>query len=379
MAFSLAALAAWLASFDLAPAGRNAALLATSICLALALSSNYYGALAFLPIAAGEVAYCFRTRRVRPAAWLALMVGALPLLAYRPLIRHNLAEFGPHAWNRPRADIVSDSYLILVEGLFWPVFALAIYTIWKHRRPQRTEIEPRPSTNPRLGLHELTALTVLLLYPILGYVVALLGHGIISPRCVVPVCCGFGIAAALLAHRTFGDSPRAGLVLLGLTVLWVVARETACGIVLHHQRTAFFDLRDRIAQAAPNQPILISDSLLVLPLAHYAPSLQPRLIFPIDFAAIDASEPDDSGEQNLWAGRNGVFPVHIVPYRRDLLPPAFALVARPNGWLATRLTADGYRLSGAADQPWPDLGGVFTPLAHQETRLFSARCTTVAP
>ncbi|HEX3571002.1 MAG TPA: glycosyltransferase family 39 protein [Acidobacteriaceae bacterium] len=365
LAFSLAALAFWLHSFD--PTRRA---VAVAICLALAISSNYYGVLALLPIAAGEAAYSIHTHRLRPAIWLALAAGALPLLAYRPLIRHQLAEFGPHAWNRPHPDMLSDSYLVLVEGLFWPVFGLAVYTIWK----RRTSTAPHTT---RLAPHELTALAVLLLYPILGYALAVLGHGIISPRCIIPVCGGFAIAAALLAARTFGPSPRAALILLATALLWVVGREAACFIVLAHQRTAFFAVRDRIvrlAQADPTQPILISDSLLVLPLAHYAPDLQPRLIFPIDFAAIHASEPDDSGEQNLWAGRNGIFPVRIVPYRRDLLPQAFVLLSRPRGWLPTRLATDGYLISAPeSPAPLPDLGGVFTPLCHSETRVLIGR------
>src|SRR5438067_10231401 len=56
LAFSLIALAFWLASFDLTPARRAAALAATAACLALAISSNYYGVLAFVPIAFGEAA-----------------------------------------------------------------------------------------------------------------------------------------------------------------------------------------------------------------------------------------------------------------------------------------------------------------------------------
>jgi hypothetical protein len=372
LAFSLAALALWLASFYLSPVRKTAALAGTTACLALGLSSNYYGVLALLPIAAGEATLAIRTRRLRPAAWLALLAGALPLLVYRPLIRHNLAEFGPHAWNRPHIDMLSDSYLVLVEGLVWPVISLAVYTFWKHRHP-------RPASNHstcRLAPHERIALATLLAYPILGFTVALIGHGMISPRCVIPVCAGFAMAAALLAARTFGHSARATLILFAMAAIWVTAREAACFLVLAHQRTAFFEIRDRIAQTAipAAAPILISDSSLSLPLAHYAPDLQPRLIFPVDFAAIHASEPDDSGEQNLWAGHNGIFPIRIVPYPQAL-PPAFTLITRPNGWLATRLSVDGYRLSVSNPAPWPDLGGVFTPLAHADTRLLTARRT----
>jgi hypothetical protein len=376
-AFSLAALALWLASFDLTRVRQTAALAVAAICLALALSSNYYGALAFFPIAAGEAMFVSRVRRLRPAAWLALIAGALPLLAYEPLIRHNLAEFGPHAWNHPHLSMLSDSYLVLVEGLFWPVIGLAAYIFWKHRPPNAAATHPLMHPVAR---HERAALATLITYPTLGYAIAIIGHGMISPRCVIPVCAGFAIAAALLAARAFGNSGRAMLILLATAAIWVTAREAACFLVLAHQRTAFFALTDDIRRDAqttgPNAPILISDSSLSLPLAHYAPDLQPRLIFPIDFAAIHASEPDDSGEQNLWAGRSGIFPIRVVPYRRSTLPAAFTVIGRPNGWLSIRLTAGGYGISSADLTPWPSLGGVFTALAHDETRVLTARRTT---
>jgi hypothetical protein len=366
--FAMAAIALWLVSTTRSGLPRIVALAAMSAALALGISSNYYGVLAFVPIALGEAIRTRTIRRVQPGAWLALAAAALPLLAFRPLIRHNLAEFGPHAWNRPQFAVVTSSYFELVEGVFWPVLGLAFYAGWKQWK--------RPSNKPAtLQPYELAAITVLLLYPILGYLVALLGHGMISPRCVTPVCCAFGIAAALLGHRLFAASPRAAVAMLAIAILWVTARESACAFVLAQQRTAFFALRDQIAAHSANQPILVADSLFVLPLAHYSSEdVRSRIVFPIDFAAIHAFEPDDSGEQNLWAGRNGVFAIRITPYDASLFPAdELTLIARPGGWLAHNLTRDGYRLAEPAANPaWQNLGGVFTPLAHQDTRLLTA-------
>jgi len=387
MGFAMASLACWLTACDHQESPRDwppqnlprlAALAGMAAALALGLSSNYYGVLAFLPIAAGEAVRIARMRRIEPGTWLAMVAAALPLLAFRPLIRHNLAEFGPHAWNRPQAGMIVSSYLELVEGVFWPVLGLALYAVWKARRaraPQPAATYPgsAPSAPPRP--YESAALLVLLLYPILGYLIALGGHGMISPRCVAPVCCGFGMAAALLGARLFAASPRAGLILLCCALVWVTARESACAFVLAQQRSAFFALRDAIAARPASQPILVADSLFVLPLAHYASEpVRARIVFPIDVAAIHALEADDSGEQNLWAGRGGLFPFPIVPYDSTLLSsPSFTVIARPNGWLAQSLTRDGFQLSAAArEQPWDQLGGIFTPMAHPETRILAA-------
>src|SRR6202000_2060145 len=141
--------------------------------LALGLSSNYYGVLAFSPIAAGEAVRALRqplaatgARRIQPGAWIAMAVAALPLLAYLPLIRHDITEFTPHAWNHPRAGMVFDSYLELVEGIFWPVLGFTLFVAWKVFMES-----PFPAASRKrcpVQLYEAAALIVLMLYPILG-------------------------------------------------------------------------------------------------------------------------------------------------------------------------------------------------------------------
>jgi hypothetical protein len=383
MGFSMASLALWLVACDFPETGRRwppqnrirlAALTGMAAALALGLSSNYYGVLAFFPIAFGEAVRTLRLRRLEPGTWLAMAAAALPLGAFLPLIRHNLAEFGPHAWNRPRAGMIVESYLVLVEGVLWPVLGVALYAAWKRfKRP--AALPESASAAPALQPHETAAFAVLLLYPILGFLVALGGHAMISPRCVAPVCCGFGIAAALLGRRIFGASPRAGVILLSAALLWVAARESACAYILAGQRAAFFQLRDEVARQPGNRPIVVADSLVVLPLARYSNAdVRARIVFPIDFAATHRLEPDDSGEQNLWAGRGGLFPIRIVAYDPALFAaPALTVVARPGGWLAQRLASDGFRLDEASPEPaWQSLGGVFTPMAHPDTRILTA-------
>jgi hypothetical protein len=380
LGFSMASLALWLVTCDFAVSGRRwppqsgarlAALTAMAASLALAIASSYYGVLAFFPIALGELIRVVRMRRLEAGTWLAMIAGGLPLLWFLPLIRRNLAEFGPHAWNRAHPGMIADSYLQLVEGVFWPVLGLALFAVWMHWKG----IGPAIAVGTPLQPHEAGALAVLLLYPLLGFAVAVTGHGMISPRCVLPVCCGFGMAAALLGWRVFGPSPRAGAVLLCIALLWVGVRESACGLVLARQRRAFLGIRDQVAQRSPSGPVVIADSLVVLPLAFYsAEDVRRRIVFPIDFEAIHRYEADDSGEQNLWAGRFGVFPIRIVAYDASGFGNGeFTVVARPGGWLGRRLGADGFRLQQLEpDAAWQQLGGVFTPMDHEDTRLLRA-------
>ena len=166
------------------------------------------------------------------------------------------------------------------------------------------------------------------------------------------------------------------MVVIAACSVWVVARESACAVLLDQQRTSLVELVRQI-RGAPAGPVYISDSLLVLPLAHYGgPELRDRLVFPIDFVAIHASEPDDSGEQNLWAGGDVVFPFRVVPYSAALAQTRPALViARPNGWLQQELSRDGLPLKDVTtpdqEELFGNLGGVFTPMTHPETRLLA--------
>jgi hypothetical protein len=362
MGFSMGALALWISSGELTAWRRFGTLSGMSLMLAAGLSSNYYGVLAFFPLAAGEAVRTLNSRHLRPAVWIAMGIASLPFLAYLQLIRHNIAEFGPHAWNRPHLTMVALSYLELVEGVFWPVLGMALWMLWR-RRP--AALIPTP---------ELAAVAVFLLYPILGFAIAIGGAGMISPRCVVPVCCAFGLAAGVLAQHAFGRLRYGALGTVLFLLLWVSVREGFCASLLLEQRKAFFALRDDVERRR-SPHILVADSSFVLPLWFYS-SLHIRnaIIVPIDFDAIHRYETDDSGEQNLWSGRQGIFPLAITSFS-DLprLKPGDLIIARPGGWLKKSLEAEGIVVAPVPeDTRWVQLGGVFTPLGHFETRLMTA-------
>ena len=219
----------------------------------------------------------------------------------------------------------------------------------------------------------MVAIAVLLVYPLLGYAIAVGGAGLISPRCVVPVCCGFGLAAGILAARVFSGSARAGFAVVLLMVVWVGVREGICAGVLWEQRRAFLTLEERIAgERMEVDLILVADSSFSLPFHFYASRDVRRVVFfPIDFDAIHRYEPDDSGEQNLWAGRDGVFQMRITRFPPTKLGDnRLLIIGRPDGWLAKSVEAMGIELkSDGDDADWGRLGGVFTPMAHEDTRI----------
>jgi len=367
LGFATASLAAWVIANAATGPRRIVWLALMALALACALSSNYYGVLAFFPLAAGELSLLHRTRKLKIGPWLAMLIASLPLLAYRGLIRANIAEFGPHAWNKPQLSMVAESYFVLVEGIFWPIFVLAVVLLWRRKRDKPV----RPSPLPQ----ELTtALWIALGYPVLGYLIAYFGAGMISARCVIPVCAAFAFAGAILLARLAGR--RATILVLCGLIFWVGAREAACAYLIRQQRHAFFRLRDHIERsAAPGETVVVSDSLTLMPLYWYSSAgTRRQIVFPIDFDLIHRYAAEDSGEQNLWGGRHGVFPAAIDKPAALIAPDAESvLIADPDGWLAKTLQSEGFVLQpDPAPIAWDQLGGVFTGLAHEETRVFFA-------
>lgn len=58
-----------------------------------------------------------------------MAIAATPLLLYRPLIQHAIAEFVPRAWNKVSFDQVSDSYTEMVEYVLFPILGLLLFAI----------------------------------------------------------------------------------------------------------------------------------------------------------------------------------------------------------------------------------------------------------
>ena len=212
---------------------------------------------------------------------------------------------------------------------------------------------------------------MLIACPVIAFLIAVGGAGMVSSRCAAPVCFGVAILGTMLLARY--ASRRAAAQVVAVLVVWVLVREAACGYVLVHQRNAFLHLVTTVERTAgPGEAVVVGDSLVVMPLYWYGSAeLRRAIVFPVDFDAIHRSEVDDSGERNLWSGRDGVFPVPIDAPDKVLRDTEEEIVIAPqDGWLARAMRSRGDELREApVDVRWDRLGGVFTPLAHEGTRM----------
>jgi dolichyl-phosphate-mannose-protein mannosyltransferase len=365
LAFSSASLLAWQRALETKRSILFPALMA--IALAASLSANYFAVLAFFPIFAGQLVYDVQARAVQWRIWIAMLLGALPFFVYLPLIDHAIAKYTPYAWNKVQFRAVIESYVQMVESMLWVGLALLAAALIAWLRARRKG-RPMTSVLPR---HEAVAVFVLMAYPFLAYIIARVRGGMLSPRFVLPVATGFAIASSVAAFRLFQRRPAARLAFLTVLVVCVFVREGVVGYRYYAQRLAFYRVIERLPAA---DHIVVSDSLLVLPLQQYAPrEISSRIVFPIDFAAIRRYKKEDSPEQNLFAGGKAVFPVALVSLDqvKGQLSHSLIVSTRDN-WLVAAMRDQGMKLRElpiATESE--DITG-FTPLCHGPVVYFSS-------
>jgi hypothetical protein len=381
------------------------ALAGMTLALAAGTSTNYFAVVAFVPVAAGEAARTILRAR-NPVAtaergtwlarlwtaidlrvWIAMLLAGLPLLAYRQLIEHSIAQFAPYAWNKVSWSQVTDSYTEMVEMMLYPALALFGFELllrlvaWRTRRlcpACRASLLPRSLSavversqdSFAVPLYEGVAIFFLMAYPILGYIIASVRGGMLSPRFVIPVCFGFAIAITLVAFQLFNQFRPAAAALLCLALAWLICRESYVGYWYEEQKQCFYKVVDRLPQAeaaAPaGSPIVVSDPLMVLTFRHYAPrEAASRVVLPLDFPAIRFFRHDDSPEENLWAGRDLLYTLPIVPLA-DFQNSAgkYLILASDGNWLLDDLGAHRYPVKPLDIDTRAEAIGGFTPLGH---------------
>lgn len=399
------------------------ALAGMALALAAGISTNYFAVLAFVPVAAGETVRTILRRIEDRAArdadrayrrasplraidfrvWIPLVLAALPLLAFRSMIAHSIAQFSPYAWNKASVQQVYDSYTEMVEIILYPIlalFAIAIFAMlfrafgrrlcaddhermspgWLRPRWQRLRWLRPIVSDLRLRLlipaDELAGIVIFMAYPIVGYIVASIRGGMLSPRFVIPVCFGFSIAATLVAFTMFRHLRPAGLALLCFLSIWFVARESVVGYWYEEQKESLYKVRDALPRAKSelpaNAPIVVPDPLLALPLQHYAPkAVASRIVFPVDFPAIRYFRHDDSPEENLWAGRNFLYSLPIEPLATfQDHAGKYLIVADGGNWMLRDLERNRYPVARLPIETHAGAIGGFTPLAHGTPDLF---------
>ncbi len=355
------------------------------LALAGGICTHYFAVLTLIPLAAGELTRTivrsgssssaisderigrFDLRalwdQVDLRVWVGLALAATPLLAFRGLIAKSISKFAPYAWNRVSTDEMCDSYTQMVDVVLYWILALLMFAIVilalaricgtgpANLKPLWIKSLVRRQASTRtavLPLHEAVAVFFLMAYPILGFVMATIHGGMLSPRFVIPVCFGFAIAGSTAAYRLFGQWRWTGTVALLAVTSWFIVRELGTADAYRQQQRSFRHVLEGLREAerhgAPGEPIVIPDPLMVLTFEHYAPpSMAARVVLPVDFPAIRLYRREDSPEENIWGGRGSIYPLRVITVAElQQTSGPYVILATDDNWLIEDLLRHRY-------------------------------------
>ena len=339
---------------------------ALGIGLAGALSFHYYAVLAWPAFIAAECARWYLRDTFRPRVWVALCLGALPLVLFRDDLATLREVYGHHPWAPPSPVLViTGSDWLFGVGHFGFALAMGISTGIVYRivslrsPPQRLN----SSTSENIaeswtGITEEGVLSLgLLAVPAIGVAVATIMGGDLDPRYMLTGVVGGAIGFGLLLSSA--AAPIRWFVLfacLGTYALRVPgpARELLAGTLVQRRAVATQLLEATIRKHTnPGVPIVVSDGLQYLPLTRYiAPDVRHDLYALVDPSSAVSYVGTDAVDRNLQLLRRYV-PLQIVDYA-DFASAHRSFLMVSSGerfdWWPTRLVRDGHDVTLVADE-----------------------------
>jgi 4-amino-4-deoxy-L-arabinose transferase-like glycosyltransferase len=321
------------------------------LSLAAAASLHYYAILAFVPFAIGEGAYLLRYRRLRVSVWVGLLCGALPLLAFWPLLMSQKAYYGLNFWAKPSYVTAFSSYSSFFRGLdngtgVGVVLVLTVVLFTAVAVPKLWQLTPIGTAVP---IEELFLAMGFVWLPSMGVVIAKIANGGFTPRYTMPAILGIALSAAYLFHWL---GYRAAVLLLGLLFSVFACREALFWVNQPREGATMTSpstgIEKLLQTAAPGDlPVVISSGHEYLQIAYYgSPRFSQRLFALVDRAEAIQYVRSDTLELSLLAVRQ-YLPLNIYEYSEFAsVHPVFLLYSNRDSldWWPTRLSHDGHFL-----------------------------------
>ena len=329
------------------------ALLALSF--ALAESLHYYAIFMMVPFGLAEVIPSFRTRRVQWTVWAALGFGAFPLVVFWPLLSALKACYGPHFWLRPQFSSLPQIYGDFLQtdrrigcGIAAMIFVGVLGGLFGGREAKAVDKRDKNKVQAQIVL-----LLGFLLLPFIGYAVTTIMHSGLVPRYVL--CTVLGISAGL--GLLLSSARRRAVALFGIFVF------TAVGLnEIHFWKLCRTDIvnlnsfgatREMLIESGgyKDLPVLVSEGLVIVPLAHYTTSLpvSKRLVFLTQDPQPNNKQYSDSIDKELQlfqsysALRISTFAEFTAANSQFLFYVDEKYLHMPTGdWVALRLDQEGW-------------------------------------
>jgi hypothetical protein len=242
--------------------------------LFLAETLHYYAIFAVVPFAAAEAAFLLRNRNMRWTVWIALACSFLPLAVFWPLLSNFRAYYGVHQWAPPSRVFLAgvNGWLFHVNGplgIGVGVMCVAGVAGALARSRFGKAVSDCATETPA---EEYVLALVFLGLPLIEYVATKAAHGSLTERYALPALLGICMAAGYLL-RWLGGRGMAAFTLFLI------------GAVGYQERDFFAQHRGHLGKLASpaeaveslvasagynNLPVVVSNGLDYVPLAHYA-------------------------------------------------------------------------------------------------------------
>ena len=327
-----------------------------ALSLAAASAFQYYAICALFPFVVAEAFFFLQTRRLRFAVWAAMACGAVPVIAFWPLLSALKKYYGTDFWARPAltgALSVFGWFFNLSQPWGIAMAALAAFGILATMVSRRASNQ---SGSPAAvaPIHEKVLVLSLLALPFAIFVAMKLTHGGMTQRYMLPACLGIPLAAGYILPRF----DRRMAMLLGLSLYFgLMAQE---GFFWLHQLphlgkvvSPAQPVEEMLDQAGHQDlPIVVSDPHDYLQLAFYAsPAFLARLVDAVDPPQAKAYIGSDIADKELPILRS-YFPLQVCEFPDFAARhPHFLLYSGGGGewdWWPTRLMHDRYSIRLAA-------------------------------
>jgi hypothetical protein len=339
LAFCGLMLVAWQVAADSEGARHALACAGIAFSLAAALMCHYYAALLYLPLAAGEAYRTWQQRRMAWGIWLAMFLGAAPLMWRVATIRAVVHGFSATSWSDVQGIDVLDFWNDgLKSGLSALVLALVVMALWAWKSPAAPEAPEEPA---QLAPWEMLAAITFLTIPFCAVVFGLLVTHVYSARYALAGLAGVVVLLpAVVAHMTRGRA-LIGFLMLALAALPLIV----VSVTIPPPRDPIAE-ETVLIDALKQGPVVVADGQLFMQMWLYLPeTLKSNLLFLVDReASVKYQAFNTSAIDAALTSVRDFYPIHALDYSAFAASgKEFRLLQNPlkPGWVLEKIAADG--------------------------------------
>ncbi len=321
-----------------------------AVALTIAENLHYYSVFALIPFALAEAVYTWQSLQIRWRIWIALAIGASPLIALWQLLARFRAVYGLNFWAQPdRATVLHFYGDFLQISFFWGlavsiVCGLAVLVVLRFAPGETGE-----EASERL-LHERVLVFALLAMPLIVFAATKLLHGGYTERYALYSVLGISLATGLVLPR-MGDRTR--LLVPSFLLLALVVNESSFWLSRANPPGRLGSPATVAEQMVggttyDDLPVVVTNTHEYLQLAYYAPpGLSSRLVSIVDPGAARRYANNDSDDKALTLLAD-FSPLRVYDFQSfHNYYSSFLLYEdsrEPLGWWPQRLVDDGYIL-----------------------------------